>query len=125
MGWRKVAASSTLEEEFRVFVQRLGERLRAIRTARRHSQMYVSEGAGIYDMGILERGREANPRLYTLFVVAKTLDIELKDLLDMEPSRGATEESERIFIEIKEMLNTQDIRTQRKALNLLQVFLAD
>ena len=122
---RKVVAISTLEEEFQAFVRRLGERIRAIRKARRHSQMQVSERAGIYDVGALERGRAANPRLYTLFVLARSLNVELKDLLDLEPSRTPLEESERIFIQMEEMLRNQDLKTQRKALDLLRVFLED
>lgn len=120
-----MAAIPTVEEEFQAFVQHLGERIRAIRKARQHSQMQVSERAGIYDVGTLERGRAANPRLYTLFVLARSLNVELKDLLDLEPSRKPLEESEQIFLQMRDMLSARDLKTQRKALNLLRVFLED
>lgn len=105
-------------------MRQLGRRIRAIRIARRHSQLQVSEGAGIYDVGALERGRAVNPRLYTLFALARTLEIELKDLLDAGPAREA-EESEQIFLRMRELLRDRDLKTQRKALDLLQLFLAD
>lgn len=120
-----MATIPRLEEEFQAFVRQLGRRIRAIRTAKQHSQTRISEEAGIYDVGALERGKAANPRLYTLFALARTLDVELKELLDAGPARGAGEESEQIFIRIREILRDRDLKTQRKALDLLQVFLAD
>jgi len=120
-----VATIPRLEEEFQVFVRQLGRRIRAIRTARQHSQTRISEEAGIYDVGALERGKAANPRLYTLFALARTLDVELKELLDVSPDREAEEESEQIFIRMRELLRGRDLKTQRKALDLLRVFLAD
>ena len=115
----------TLEEEFQHFVGQLGQRIREIRQIKRRSQSQVSEGAGIYDVGILERGQTSNPTLYTLFVLARTMNIELKELLNVPTSQAPLDEKERIFVEAKHLLQEADIQMQRKALRVLRAFLVD
>jgi transcriptional regulator with XRE-family HTH domain len=121
-----VQDNSNLQEEFQDFVNRLGQRIRLLRTARSRSQSQVSEAAGIYDVGKLERGREANPRLYTLFVLARTLKVELKELLDIPlAASGEMDEAEQILLHLKLLMADKDLPTRRKALNILYAFLED
>jgi transcriptional regulator with XRE-family HTH domain len=65
----------------------IGERIRALRTARGLSQEEVARrtGIGLKSYGDLERGRTRDPHYSTLRGVARALDVGVEDLLE-EPA---------------------------------------
>jgi transcriptional regulator with XRE-family HTH domain len=64
----------------------IGERIRALRTARGLSQEEVARrtGIGLKSYGDLERGRTKDPHYSTLRGVARALEVRVEDLLEAE-----------------------------------------
>ena len=73
---------TTPADPLRDLNQRVGMAVRSIRKARRLSQGEVARKAGIAlrSLVVVERG-EGNPRLATLFAIAKSLEVRTSDLV--------------------------------------------
>jgi transcriptional regulator with XRE-family HTH domain len=66
----------------------IGERIRALRTARGLSQEEVARrtGIGLKSYGDLERGRTKDPHYSTLRGVARALEVRVEELLEEDPA---------------------------------------
>jgi transcriptional regulator with XRE-family HTH domain len=72
--------------EFASFIRQVGANLRRARWAAEMTQEEVAAAALTFRLlAELERGR-GNPTLRTLFLLAKALDVTVKDLVDVEKS---------------------------------------
>lgn len=66
-------------------VKAIGVRIRELRIGKNLSQEALSNEADVplSQIGRIERG-ETNPTVSTLYVIAKALDVKLKDLVDFD-----------------------------------------
>lgn len=66
-----------------IFLKALGERIRNVRMSKNLSQ---EDLAGIAEIALSQVGRiergETNPTISTLYLISKSLDVPLKDLLN-------------------------------------------
>jgi len=108
------------EKELQRIAKKVGRRIQELRRAAGITQMELEQRGGVYDVGAIERG-EKNPTLLTLLRVAKALKVELKDVLDTPEKQS---EEKRIQMEVTGLLAEEDLATQRKALELLRLFLS-
>lgn len=73
--------------KFDAFLKQVGANLRRARWAAEKTQEQVAAEVLTFRLlAELERGR-GNPTLRTLFVLARELDVAVKDLVDVEPSK--------------------------------------
>lgn len=107
------------DREFSRVAKQLGKRIQQLRKAARMTQAELEEKTGLSDVGIHERG-EKNPTLLTLLRFSKALGVSLKDLTDV----GEDAEGESVRMEIAGLLGQQDLATQRKALEMVRLFLS-
>jgi len=116
-------------KDFEHLLRKLGERVRYLRKRTGLTQAELSERAGIYDVGEIERGKkiragrreQPNPTLDTLFKLARALGVEIRDLFDFPCEE--TPSDEQMDREILKLLKGKDFRTKRKAYNILKAFL--
>ena len=68
-----------------MLVKAIGEKIRELRLLRKISQEALANEADIplSQIGRIERG-ENNPTISTLYVIANALDVELKDVVNVE-----------------------------------------
>jgi len=116
-------------KDFEHLLRKLGERVRYLRKRTGLTQAELSERAGIYDVGEIERGKkiragrreQPNPTLDTLFKLARALGVEIRDLFDFPCEE--TPSDEQMDREILKLLKGKDVRTKRKAYSILKAFL--
>lgn len=111
------------EQEFQKVARQVGRRIQQIRKAAGLTQVELEERVKVYDVGAIERG-ETNATLLTLLRLVTALSVELKDLFSELPAESPESEAEKIRIEVIGRLSGQDVAVQRKALELLRVFLS-
>lgn len=80
-------------EQYEYYVLRLSDRLRNLRQEKKLSQEEVAYRSGIsaytyqkFEKGESKPGTPMNPRLDTLLSLARTFDVDVRDLLDFRTS---------------------------------------
>ena len=86
--------------------EKLGERIRELRKARKITQAILAEKTDLSDnfIGLLERGKTA-PSLETLERISKALKVPIKELFDFEPS---VPNKEHLLMELNRKLKEKD-----------------
>lgn len=105
-------------DAFSLAVQKIGQRIRQLRSERGLTQRELAEKAGVFDIGELERGRKVkggpvNPTAETLHKVAVALGVELEDLL----GRPAPDE---FAARIGRMLEGRSVDVRERALKVVE-----
>ena len=108
-------------EGLKTIAAQIGRNINRFRKSLGWTQAQLESQTEIGDVGNLERG-EMNPTLLTLLRVATALNVEIKELFDF--SEEDSEEG-KIKIEIWELLSRQDLKMQKKALEVVRVLLSD
>ena len=103
------------ENALRNAAAKIGGRIQAIRKAAGLTQAQLEEATEVADVGQIERG-ETNPTLLTLLRIAAALDVSLAEF-----TSGASGASDEIRLRILGMLVGQNLETQRKAVELIEV----
>ena len=107
------------DREFRAVSRKVGKRIQQLRKTMGFTQAQLEELTGLSDIGVHERG-EKNPTLLTLLRFSKSLKVELKHILDI----SGDSEDDKLRAEVTGLLARHKRDRQRKALEILRLFLS-